>query len=71
MLLNIEKSVEQDLEHAVEWLVNTDSGILKMLKDMAFEKTWGKGENTNNKHFLLFPQYFLPMRDRNHRLNNI
>ena len=27
-----------------------------------FESTLGKGENTGDKHFLLFPQHFLPFQ---------
>ena len=30
------------------------------LKEKAFEKIAGKGENAGNQHFLLFPQYFQP-----------
>ena len=40
------------------------------LRKKTFEKIVGKGENAGNQHFLLFPQSFLPVRDKNHHFNN-
>ena len=33
-----------------------------------FENIVGKGENTGNQHFLLFPQCFLPYRPKNNHV---
>ena len=36
------------------------------LRKNPFEHIVGKGENTGNHHFLLLPQCFLPIKDRNY-----
>ena len=41
-------------------LFNTQSRLLTTLNDKAFENIVGKGENTGNQQFFLFPQFFLP-----------
>ena len=50
-------SVDQTLQK-VRSLFTTQSWLLKTLKQ-ALENTMGKGENSGNQHFLLFPQCFL------------
>ena len=41
------------------YLFPTQSRLLPSLKKNPFENIVGKGENTGNQHFLLFPQCFL------------
>ena len=41
------------------------------LNDMgkeAFKKTLGREENAGNQHFLLFPQYLYPIKEKLHHL---
>ena len=46
------------------WLCTTQSWLLTTLKMEPFENIMGKGENAGRQHFLLFPQYFLPIPKR-------
>ena len=46
-------------------LFTTQSRLLTALEKEYFENIAGKGENAGNQHFLLFPQCFLPIPERN------
>ena len=45
--------------YSIVLTINTQSQVLKTLKQRALENIVGKGENACNQHFLLFPQCFL------------
>ena len=54
-----------------EWVNSTtQSRLLMTLKKKALENTVGKGQNADNKHFLLFPQVFYSIKARNHHFSN-
>ena len=40
-------------------------------KEEGLENTVGKGENAGYQHFLLFPQCFLRIKERNYHFNSI
>ena len=40
-----------------EWLFTTQSPLLTTPRKKALENTVGKGENSGNQHFLLFPVF--------------
>ena len=41
------------------------------LKMKNFENIGGKGEKAGNQHFLLFPQYFLPIPEKKNSAFNL
>ena len=46
-------------------LITTQSRLLTTLQQKLFENIVGKGENAGYQHFLLFPQCFLPIPNKN------